>query len=289
METHLAENAFANQLTKSFVPRKVCPSIFVTFVWDKSDDNPEYIFGVTMHCTKGIIIQIRSPITQQSNRPCQSARKTRNHYFSSRECKTAKYINCPRQSPSDNYADVSLEISEVDSGFKDSCKTNILRTLLRAIDKTIPDWTGFNYLINQSDDREQVHEIYYLPAINASPTENDTVLELLQQSKCKAEKLGLDETDIVLDQAIYAKATVILSNPVNSDLRKFIVLRLGAFHTTCIFLSTIGQAFANAGLKDWILESRILSMNRLFVICYFSNCENEVQQKEKNFPCVVNS
>ena len=137
--------------------------------------------------------------------------------------------------------------------------------------------TGFNSFINQSDDSEQVHEIYYLPAINASPTENDTVLERLQQSNCKAEKLGLDETDIVPNQAIHAKATEILSNPVNSDLRKFIVLRLGAFHTTCIFLSTIGKCFADARLKDWILESRILSMNRLFVTCYFSNWKNEVQ------------
>ena len=201
----------------------------------------------------------------------------------------ANYMNCPRQSPSDDYADISLQISEIDSGFKDSCKTDFLWILLRAVDKTIPDQTGFSYLINQSDDSEQVHEIYYLPAINASPTENDTVLELLQQSKCKAEKLGLDETDIVLDKAIYVKATEILSNPVNSNLRKFIVLSLGAFHTTCIFLSTIGKRFTDAGLKDWILESRILSMNCLFVICYFSNCENEVQQKEKNFPCVVNS
>ena len=98
----------------------------------------------------------------------------------------------------------------------------------------------------------------------------------------------MDETDIVLDQAIEGKTTEILSNPVSSDLRKFIVLRFGAFHTTCIFLSTIGKRFADAGLKDWILELRILSMNRLFVICYFSNCENEVRQ-QKNFPCVVNS
>ena len=137
------------------------------------------------------------------------------------------------------------------------------------LDKTIPNWTGFNYLINQSDHSKQVHEIYHLPAINASPTENDTVLKLLQQSNCISEKLGLDETDIVLDQAIYSKATEILSNPVNSSLRKFIVLRLGAFHTTYLFFSTIGKCFADAGLKDWILESSISSMSCLFVICFF--------------------
>ena len=96
-----------------------------------------------------------------------------------------KNINCPRQSSLDDYTDVSLEINELDSDFKDSCKTDFLWILLRAVDQTIPDWTGFNYFINQSDDSEQVHELYYLPAINASPTENDTVL---QQSKCKTEK-----------------------------------------------------------------------------------------------------
>ena len=92
-------------------------------------------------------------------------------------------------------------------------------------------------------------------------------LNFYNSQNVKLKKIGLDETDIVLDQAIEGKATEILSNPVSSDLRKFVVLRLGAFPTTCIFLSTIGKHFADAGLKDWILESRILSMNRLFVIC----------------------
>ena len=64
----------------------------------------------------------------------------------------ANYMICPRQSPSDDYADISLQISEIDSGFKDSCKTDFLSVLLRAVDKTMPDWTGLNYLINQSDD-----------------------------------------------------------------------------------------------------------------------------------------
>ena len=71
-------------------------------MWDKNDVNPESIFRETMHCTNGIIIQIRSGITQQSNRPCQSGRKSRNRSFSPKECKKAKYINCPRQSPSDD-------------------------------------------------------------------------------------------------------------------------------------------------------------------------------------------
>ena len=43
--------------------------------------------------------------------------KTRNRSFSLKEYKITKYINSPRQGPPDDYADVSFEISEVDSRF----------------------------------------------------------------------------------------------------------------------------------------------------------------------------
>ena len=130
----------------------MCPSVFVTFVWENNVVNPESIFGETMHCTNDIIIQIRSGITQPPNRPCQFGRKPSNRSFSPKECNIAKYINFPRQSSLDDYEDVSFEISEVDSALKESCKTDFLWILLKAVDKTISDWTGFNYFINQSDD-----------------------------------------------------------------------------------------------------------------------------------------
>ena len=67
------------------------------------------------------------------------------------------------------------------------------------IQQQIPNWTGFNHLVCDND---TFHNIGYLPAINQSPTSHDTVLELLSQSKLKAEKLGLTETDVVLHMAI---------------------------------------------------------------------------------------
>lgn len=119
------------------------------------------------------------------------------------------------------------------------------------------NWTGFNYMLcdNDSDD---YHKIAYLPAINQSPSSHDTVLELLSQSKLKAEKLGLTETDVVLDMAIYAKAVEIIINPRYLDLKKFIVLRLGAFHTMCIFIAVIGKRFGGTGLRDVVIESNLL-------------------------------
>lgn len=58
-------------------------------------------------------------------------------------------------------------------------------------------WTGFNYLIS-SGDNDSYHNFEYLPAINRSQSSHDTVLERLDQSKIKEERLGLIETDVVL-------------------------------------------------------------------------------------------
>ena len=117
-----------------------------------------------------------------------------------------------------------------------------------------------NFLLAGCFNTSMYFQVAYLPAINQSPTKMETVLELLRQSKIKAEKLGLSETDIVLDLAIYAKAVEILSNPIHKDLRDFIVLRMGAFHTSMIILAVIGKLFADAGLRDIIIEANLLGM-----------------------------
>jgi hypothetical protein len=125
-----------------------------------------------------------------------------------------------------------------------------------------------------NDDDNSFHKIGYLPAINQSPTSHDTALELLSQSKLKAEKLQLTETDVVLDMAIYAKAVEILMNPRYIDLKKFIVLRLGAFHTMCIFIAVIGKRFSDAGLRDIVIESNLLgesSVDQMLKGKYYNN------------------
>lgn len=85
------------------------------------------------------------------------------------------------------------------------------------------------------------------------------------QSKLKAEALGLEETDVVLDQAIYAKAIEILLNPSFADLKSFIVVRMGAFHIICTFLAVIGKRFAHGGLRDLIIESGMLGIVAFFL------------------------
>lgn len=60
VEAHLAEEATNNQLVKSYCPSLIQPSLFVTFVWDNNDINPESLTGKVMHCTNGIIMQLQS-------------------------------------------------------------------------------------------------------------------------------------------------------------------------------------------------------------------------------------
>ena len=94
--------------------------------------------------------------------------------------------------------------------------------------------------------------------IRSLPTKMETVKEVLVQFKEKVTQLGLSETDLVLDHAIYCKAVEIIMNDRHTDLRDFINLRMGGFHATCVFLSVIGKCFSDAGLKDLPVETGLI-------------------------------
>eukprot|EP00794_Sanderia_malayensis_P010526 gene10526-11631_t len=222
LETFLAEKATKHQEVKSFCPSSLLPSTFVTFVWDNNDVNPETLSG------------------QQS--------------FTTKANDLPTYISKKRENPSHlttSVIPVQNEPNEL------SCLINFLWVVVRQKSETISMWTGFNYLIETNEDI-QTHQITYLPAINESPTKLDVVLEALIQSKLKAEELGLSETDVVFDQAIFAKAVEVVLNPVYIELKKSIVLRMGAFHTALTLLAVIGKRFGDAGLRDWIVEAGLL-------------------------------
>ena len=125
--------------------------------------------------------------------------------------------------------------------------------------QSLPGWKGFFHLASsQSSD---LHTVGYLPPINKSPTHHDTVLEVLVQCMEKAEALGLNETDLVLDHAIYAKTIGIIMDGNNENLKSFINICMGGFHTACIFLRVIGKRFVDAGLNNLIFESDLLGEN----------------------------
>lgn len=157
-----------------------------------------------MHVTNGIVIQLKSQnLRNRSLTPRLLAKRKRS--FEAIDNILPQYKGTAREEPHhlNTQTDAYVESDENNTGISELI--DFFWVLLRIYSLAIPGWKCFNFLILPLDD-EPVHEISYLPAINESPTKIDTVLELLNQSKEKAEKLGLSETDIVLDQAIYAKA-----------------------------------------------------------------------------------
>ena len=266
LETSLAMEHSKDQIHRCFFPAIIQPSHFVTFIWDNNDINPESIKGLSLHCTNGIIAQSTTAaqndhisVPFEHAAPVQSPIKQRAKKFQPLQLEIAPYIQVKRKNTD---GPTTIQLSTIQEETERSRKVDTMWIITRCqayqrdLEQQIPSWTGFNYLMCDHDC--QSHQIGYLPSINQSPTSMDTVLELLSQSKIKAEKLGLAETDVVLDMAIYAKAVEIMMNPRYIDLKKFIVLRLGGFHTMCIFIAVIGKRFADAGLRDIAIEANLL-------------------------------
>ena len=103
---------------------------------------------------------------------------------------------------------------------------------------SIPSWTGFNTVLAKDKVRPRVSQIGYLPLIDASPTEMDTVETILVKSSDIANAVEIKTVVLVFDQAIYAKAQAIRWK--NKIYQERTVIRLGAFHTTMVFLACIG-------------------------------------------------
>ena len=147
LETAFAETKIHNQMLQSYVPPRVVPSTFVTFVYDNCDHNPETLTGVSMHVTNGIMIQLqREPQNQvtETHMPRIPKRKSLNKIdIEIPFYKPSKRVNPP------NYATIERNENLLDQYL--SKKMDVLWLLLRAQsylnnqDQSVPGWTGFNY------------------------------------------------------------------------------------------------------------------------------------------------
>ena len=144
----------------------------------------------------------------------------------------------------------------------------------------IPNWTGFHYEVT-SKLNDDIDEVFYLPAINQSPTKLETVQEVLYQVKSKSQAIGLQCSNLVLDHAIYSKALEILQNPNYIDLKQLINLRLGGFHVCLNFLAVIGTRFASAGMTDIIIESDLLGPGSLNSVIMGNQYNRGMSRAEK--------
>ena len=266
IETYFAELQANNQSHRSFVPNNIQPSTFITFVFDNCDHNPETLSGISMHCTNGIIIQ--KPVsTNEPPRPdsvqSNDTIRPRRRSFIPIVNETQNYYPPPKRVNPGSLRSIDIDTNLIHGVI--SKKADFLWTLARYQSTTvtpdsqkIPGWTGFHHQVMKLPMPEPISKVYYLPSIDQSPTKMSTVQEVLLQVKAKAEALNNREADLVFDHAIYCKALEILMDPRNLELRNFINLRMGAFHTSCIFIAVIGKRFSAAGLKDICIEATLV-------------------------------
>ena len=228
LETAYADSQVNHQLFRTYIPTGVQPSIFVTFVFNNCDHNPETLSGTSIHCANGIIIQMKKQNRQlpmhiniQNNAPI-----TKRKSFTPVNMDILPYYQCERVHPTTMHHVLRHSNKEAELLSK---KGDLLWALVRnqlpleGEQQKISDWKGF-YQEVAKDENKPIHGIHYLPAINQSPTKFDTVQKMLVQVKAKASTLGLLATDLLLDYAIYMKAVEVLHNRKNAKLRDFIKL-----------------------------------------------------------------
>jgi len=79
----------------------------------------------------------------------------------------------------------------------------------------------------------------------------------MSQSISIQKHLCLDKIAVVMDQALYAKAT---EDAWKQQLRfENILMMMGNFHVICNLLSIIGILFRDAGLRDLAVESGVIA------------------------------
>ena len=125
-----------------------------------------------------------------------------------------------------------------------------------SIPQTIPSWTGFNITIRNNQTQTNAN-ISYLQSIDAPATEMSTIYEILDRCLAIKEKLNLDVIVCVFDQAMYAKAVEIKwKDPIKY---KSCIIMLGMFHMLMMYLGIIGKRFKDAGMRDVLIQSEVIS------------------------------
>lgn len=119
-----------------------------------------------------------------------------------------------------------------------------------------PGWTGWNTLRHHGQILVKSN-VTYLPVIEASSTEMDTIYEIIRRAIILAEQLDLSAIVMVHDLAIYAKVQE--ARWLSKEIAAKTVIRLGEFHLTMSFLGILGKRYRDAGLLDVMIVSELVA------------------------------
>lgn len=262
------EKLSSGSTEQAVIPRNIQPYIFTNLAWDNIDRLEETLTGKgTSHRVNGIAVQANVFGPHLPRAAVASVKKTKQRTIAVRHSEPSVYIAGERKGP--HLSLTTLVPPMLACMFKKEERKSQGKNLVWIVTRhekeseeiqTVPSWTGFNIKTRDSLAVSQ-DNIGYLPTINAPATELSTVCEILNQSDTIRKDLQLASIIVVMDQALYAKASEIIWKHPNQYCN--IILRMGVFHTICNFISILGKRFEDAGLRDICIESGILGEGSL--------------------------
>ena len=261
------------------LPSVIDQSTSVVMATDNNDLMEDTPTGAnTTHCTNSILIQRVLPsvtVEQPSTEAEQQVNVKRSHKRLLQADHSLEqpmvHVVCKRCGPGEYTVDLS-SLDDVSDVCVQAQTLDLVWSLARLPENVstlgcatslIPAWSGFNVLLLQkSDAPPPPSRVGYLPVINSPSTQLSTCKAVLDNAVSVANRLRQEDIVVVADQAIYAKLQEILwqDQKLNDQARyKAIVPRMGTFHVTCILLCVIGRRFADAGLRDVLVEGNVIS------------------------------
>lgn len=239
-------------------PAGIHPGIPTVLAFDNIDRQEETLSGAgTSHRINGIIVQPTSLTCAPPRQVDRVDKKDRRRTVEPTELMLPAYISSGRELPPPvKTANLSQPIIDAVTRAKYHNLIWIITRLSNHLQQNVASWTGFNI---QTRDHVTVSAdvVGYLPTINAPATALSTVQEILRQSEATRQSLQLEKIAVVMDQALYAKATeVAWKHKLEFDN---IILMMGNFHIICNLLSIIGKMFGYAGLRDLAVESGVIA------------------------------
>lgn len=109
-------------------------------------------------------------------------------------------------------------------------------------------WNGFMSMLTSCCNNYEVSTINFLPFINGSPSDYNTLYTALDYASGIVLEAGMKTCIITFDQPLYIKARDIVQALLFDKVH--MVVRLGGFHLLMSFMGCIGQIMAGSGIKD---------------------------------------
>jgi len=256
------ETAMENQVEyrDSVLPYNVSMTgnIVANFCWDNFDLNEETVSGHgTTHSTHGIVIQEVNPVLAEAVTETYLPRKKQT---------SEKYISTalpPCYSKKRGDPGLISTGSDLVTSIDALChmsETELLWTVCRALHNkafSVPIWSGWVSRTSKLSDSGNVQQsiIGYMQPILFPITETSTVQHCLRTSMEASGKLKQTYTLVTMDLAAAKIAyDVKWSDP---DVYNNVIINLGAFHTMCSYMGSLGKMMAGSGFEELVIEAGI--------------------------------